>query len=1099
MHIVYREKRNIEESAIPTDLNQSPADIIVLSFSDSDLTAFSEGWERANKYSKGKFPNLRLANLQDLKHPLSVDTYIEKTLSRAKAVIIRLIGGVPYWEYGLNQVKKISKEKNIALAVLPADGREDKKLASYSNIPESTLKILNDFCNTGGSIATHAALAQISLTAGIYSSKVVGEKFMPIFGYWSPKKGIYSKIDPKELKRNSFVLITFYRSFITASDLNPIKVLINTLEKNNLPVVAIFIPSLKEPKSSKWIQKEIKNIRPLAIINATSFSSKIKDGSSPLDFEDVPVFQVSLSTNKRKSWIKENRGLSPTDMIMHVALPEIDGRLFAGVASFKERLKKNNKLEFFPIKHIANKERIEAIVKKVNGWIKLKKISNSKKKIAFIVSTYPGKPWFIGHAVGLDVFKSVESIMQDIGILDEKEKINFIKEMESNKIYISIDDYKNFLSTINKKLVKSINKVWGSPEKDKDFIDGKFLLKAFYYKNCLIALQPERGDIIDREHQYHDLDSVPKHSYVAFYFWIKHKFKTDVIIHVGAHGTLEWLPGKSVGLSKTCWPEILTDNTPVIYPFIINDPGESSQAKRRINALTIGHIPPRLKRAGKIKKLSYLETLLDEFSNADGLDPDRRERLKIKIREESKKLGLDNDLSIREKDNNDLTLTKIDKFVCDIKDSQFGSGLHIFGRISDKKYSFDIKKSIKKEKENIIKSISGCRIEPGPSGSPFKGRLDVLPSGRNLYSNDPSSIPSKAAYEQGSKLASEFLKRHLQDKGDHARTLLIDLWGSATMRTAGEEFSMALCLMGVSPTWVDSSDKVSGIEIITIPELNRPRVDVTLRISGLFRDIFPSLTQLYDQVINVLSKRYEYPEDNPFVNNTDIARIYGPKSGNYGLRMSSNIKEYTEDNRENYGEDWIESSAWSIVGNKSTYNRKGIENRIKEIESYVHVQDLKETDILLSSDYAKHQGGFIAAKNKIGGNLDAYNMDNTENNKSRIRSLKEELARVIYARASNTRWIKSMFKHRHRGASEIANTFENICMYAHLTDNISDQLLDLFFEATFGDQEVLSFIKQNNLEAYESMKSNFKKIHESGIWVSQRNSVIEKLYGSSEN
>ena len=234
---------------------------LFLSFSDSDLTAFSEGWERANKHSKGKFPNLRLANLQDLKHPLSVDTYIEKTLSKAKAVIIRVIGGVPYWEYGLNQVKKISKEKNIALAVLPADGREDKKLASYSNIPESTLKKLNDFCNTGGSIATHAALAQISFTAGIYSSKVVGEKFIPIFGYWSPKKGIYSKIDPKEFKRNSFVLITFYRSFITASDLNPIKVLINTLEKNNLPVVAIFIPSLKEPKSFKWIQKEITNIR----------------------------------------------------------------------------------------------------------------------------------------------------------------------------------------------------------------------------------------------------------------------------------------------------------------------------------------------------------------------------------------------------------------------------------------------------------------------------------------------------------------------------------------------------------------------------------------------------------------------------------------------------------------------------------------------------------------------------------------------------------------------------------------------------------------------------------------------------------------------
>ena len=1099
MHIVYREKRGLEESETPIDLDQSPADIIVLSFSDSDLTAFSEGWKRAYKHSKGEFPSLRLANLQTLKHPLSIDTYIEKTLSKSKAILMRIIGGVPYWEYGLNQVKKITEKKKIILAVLPADGRKDQRLSSYSNIPESTLKRLNDFCNTGGAIASQAALAQISLAAGIYSATVIGEKFIPTFGYWSPKKGIYTKIDSKKFKKDSFVLITFYRSFITASDLSPIKVMINTLEKNNIPVVACFVPSLKEPQSSEWIKSEIQNIRPSGIINATSFSGKGSDGSSPLDYGNVPVFQVSLSTNKKKSWAKENRGLSPTDMVMHVALPEIDGRLFAGVASFKEKLKENNKLEFFPIKHIPDKERINAIVKKVIGWTRLKRIQNTKKKIVFIISTYPGKPWLMGHAVGLDVFKSLESILQDLGISDKKEKIDFIKELDSKRINISVIEYKKYLSTLSVKLIKDIYKAWGTPQEDEDFNNGKFSLKAFFYKNCLIALQPERGNLVERENQYHDLDSVPKHSYIAFYFWIKHKFKTDVIVHVGAHGTLEWLPGKSVGLSKTCWPEVLTDNIPVIYPFIVNDPGESAQAKRRINALTIGHIPPRMVKTGKIKELSCLETLLDEFSNADGLDPSRRERLKLKIREETKRLGLEDDLGIIKNDDADKVLTKIDKFVCDIKDTQFGDGLHVYGRSTDNNYSFDIKKSITKERDNIVKSISGFRIEPGPSGSPFKGRLDVLPSGRNLYSNDPSSIPSKAAYDQGCKLASEFLKRHLQDNGDHARKILIDLWGSATMRTAGEEFSMALSLLGVSPIWVEGTDKVSGIEVITITELNRPRVDVTLRVSGLFRDIFPSLTQLYNQVINTLSERYEDSKDNPFINNIDKSRVFGPKVGNYGFRMKSNIEDYTKDNREGYGEAWIESSAWSIIGNKAVYNRKGIESRIKEINSYIHIQDLKETDILLSPDYAKHQGGFIAAKNKLGGKLNSYNMDNTENKTPKIRSLKEELAKVIYARASNTNWIKGMFKHGYRGASEIANTFENICMFAHLTNNISDHLLNLFFDATMGDQEVVSFMQKNNLEAYKSMKLNFIKIFESGLWVSKRNSVVEKLYNTNEN
>ena len=1097
MHIIFREKQGIEESETPIDLNHSPAKIIVLSFSDSDLTAFASGWKRAYKHTKGHFPSLRLANLQSLKHPLSVDTYIDKTLSKSKAVLIRVIGGVPYWEYGLNQVKLIAEKKNITLAVLPADGREDPKLFSYSNIPDSTLKILNNFCNTGGSIATHAALSQISMTAGIYSSIVTGEKFISKFGYWSPKKGIYSLIDNK-IKNKFSILVVFYRSFITSSDLNPMKVLTEEFEKKGLTVLLCFLPSLKEPESAEWIKKVIKKNNPSVIINATSFSSKGTDGSSPLDIGNVPIFQISLSTNKKKLWKNDNKGLSPTDMVMHVALPEIDGRLFAGIASFKEKHKRDKFLEYTPIKHVADRDRIREIVRKVKGWINLQKIKNKKKKITFILSTYPGKPWLMGHAVGLDVFQSVESILQDLGILGKKNKINFIKELNAKTITIPINRYNVYLSKLNKKVVNEVNKAWGSPKEDQNYNNGKFIFKAFFFKNCLIALQPERGDVLERENQYHDMDAIPKHSYIAFYFWIKSEFKTDLILHVGAHGTLEWLPGKSVGLSGECWPEILTAGIPVIYPFIINDPGEAAQAKRRINALTIGHIPPAMIKVSKVEKLNFLESLLDEFSNADGLDPFRRDRLKLKIREEVKKLGLENNLGILKDDNINNVLTKIDKFVCDVKDSQFGDGLHVYGRTSDKNYSFDVKESITREKENIIKCISGFRLEPGASGSPFKGRLDVLPSGRNLYSNDPFSIPSKSAFDQGCKLASDFLERNLQDTGDHAKKILIDLWGSATLRTAGEEFSMALFLLGIKPIWKKNSDRVSGIEVITLAELGRPRVDVTLRVSGLFRDIFPFLTKIYDQGINMLANRYECLEDNPFINIIDKNRVYGPKSGNYGLNMNSTIKEYTESNRKEYGDAWIESSAWSIVGNKTFYNKKGIESRVKEVNSYLHIQDLKETDILLSADYARHQGGFLAAKNNLGGVCNSYNVDNTEQNKIKIRSLNEELSKVIFSRAANPAWIKSMFKHKFRGAAEIANTFDNICLFAHLTNKISNELFDLFFDATINDETVFDFMSSNNPEALESMKKNFKNIIQSGLWVSKRNSISEKIYDSNE-
>ena len=1098
MHIIFREKQSIEEAETPIDLDQTPSDIVFLSFSDSDLNAFVSGWKRAFKLSKGNFPSLRLANLQNLKHPLSVDTYIEKTLSKAKAVIIRVIGGVPYWEYGLNQVQLVAEKKNIALAVLPADGRDDEKLSDYSNIPDSTLKILNNLCNAGGVVAAHAALSQIAITAGIYSSIVEGDKYIPKFGFWSPKEGVFREISKCKFTKRPLVLIVFYKSFITSDDLNPIVTLREEIQKNNLVALSCFLPSLKEPESSKWIQQVIKKVKPSAIVNATSFSSKGADGLSPLDIGNVPVFQISLSTNKRSLWKKENTGLSPTDMVMHVALPEIDGRLFVGVASFKEKYKKNKFLEFTQIKHKSDKERIVSIVKKIKGWIRLQKIRNSKKKISFILSTYPGKPWLMGHAVGLDVFESVEAILKDLKICESKKKINFAQELNTKTINLSIYKYKKYISTINKKLLNNVNKIWGDPENDINFKNNKFTFKAFFFKNCLIALQPERGDFSNRENQYHDLDMVPKHSYIAFYLWLNNEYQTDLILHVGAHGTLEWLPGKSVGLSNECWPEILTSCKPIIYPFIINDPGESAQAKRRINAVTIGHIPPAIVKVKKIQRLSILDSLLDEFSSAEGLDPVRREKLKLKIREEAKNLGLENDLGIFEDEDINTALNKIDKFVCSVKDSQFGDGLHVYGRSQKKDYSFNVKESIKKERENLIKSIEGYRLEAGASGSPFRGREDVLPSGRNLYSNDPLSIPTRLAYEQGCKIACEFLKKNLQDRGDHLKNILIDLWGSATLRTAGEEFSMALFLLGVKPTWKNGSDRVNGIEIITLAELGRPRVDVTLRVSGLFRDTFPSLTKLYDQAICILSKRYEDCEDNPFVANYETCRIFGPKPGNYGISIDSTIKEFTDNNKKQSGNAWIESTSWSIVGDKNFYNKTGIEKRVKEIESYVSIHDLRETDILLSADYAKHQGGFLAAKSNLGGKCSSYNVNSADPKKIEICSLKEELTKVIYSRASNTSWIKSMFRHKYRGAAEIANTFDNICLYAHLTDKISDNLLDLFFDSTLNNEEVIDFMTENNPEALTSMIKNFKKIFESGLWVSKRNSIIEKLYTLNE-
>ncbi|MGY4331654.1 cobalamin biosynthesis Mg chelatase CobN [Bradyrhizobium sp. LB7.2] len=328
----------------------------------------------------------------------------------------------------------------------------------------------------------------------------------------------------------------------------------------------------------------------------------------------------------------------------------------------------------------------------------------------------------------------------------------------------------------------------------------------------------------------------------------------DAVVHMGAHGTLEWLPGKSVALSQTCWPEALTGDLPVIYPFIVNDPGEAAQAKRRIGAVTIGHLPPPLAASAVPDGLRRLEQLLDEYSTADGLDPARRQRLIAAIRDEARAAGLEDDLGLDAAAAPAEAIPRIDRFVCDLKESQFGDGLHVFGRgpCGDA------------ERDALRAVLAGQRVAPGPSGSPYRGRQDVLPTGRNLFAVDPRAVPTPSAHAQGIKLAEELLRRHLQDHGDWPKGLVVDLWGSATMRTAGEEFAMALHLAGLAPRWDHASGRVTGYDIIAPAELGRPRIDVTLRVSGLFRDVFAGLAQLFEAASEALATREDEGDENPY-------------------------------------------------------------------------------------------------------------------------------------------------------------------------------------------------------------------------------------------
>ena len=913
MHVVFRESHGLEETETPVDLCQDPADLAVLSFSDSDLGAFAEGWHRA----AGGLPTLRLANLAALRHPLSVDTYVERTLGGAKGILVRLIGGVPYWAYGLGQVETLARARGIALAVLPADGRPDARLDAASTLPVSTLRRLAALCDAGGAVAAQAALAQLALAAGLYAGPVAGAKAVPEMGGWTPAAGV---CDPAAAPAEGrpVVVVTFYRAYVTAADLAPIEALFAALTERGFAVMGLFAPSLKARGAAEWVAAQIRALAPVAVVNATAFSAR-DGGTSPLDAGGVPVFQVALATSTEAAWREAERGLSPADLAMHVVLPEVDGRIFAGAVSFKEAAERDAALQFARVAHRAEPGRVAAAADRVAGWVRLAALAPAQRRVALVLSTYPGRDWQMAHAVGLDALASAEAMLEDLCEAGYAVAAGApLAQALAETVAWPVAMYRAALARLPQRLQRELA-VWGEPEDDPACDGLAFRFQAVRRGSALVALQPERGAAETRVDEYHDLRRVPRHGYVAFYLWLQ--AEADALVHIGAHGTLEWLPGKAVALSEACWPEALTGPLPVIYPFIVNDPGEAAQAKRRIGAVTLGHVPPPLRAAGTPERLARLEALLDEFSNADGLDPRRRGRLIGDIRDEARAAGVEADLRLDPGLAATDAITRIDRFVCDVKESQFGDGLHVWGRgtpgtagepvsaesawarrvdgpgatpdegpagvstpVRARPAPMDgrdcaptlgpgaslvapppalqhfpagrsapagheggettavaaraapsgqargaaalgrrgldapggrpppvkLAASAEAERKALLTALAGRRIEPGPSGSPFRGRADVLPTGRNLFTTDPRAVPTRAAHAQGVRLAAELVRRHLQDQGDWPRGLVVDLWGSATMRTAGEEFAMALHLLGARPVWDEGSGRVSG-------------------------------------------------------------------------------------------------------------------------------------------------------------------------------------------------------------------------------------------------------------------------------------------------
>src|ERR1700730_5642693 len=921
MHLLRTEQRSLDEAEAAVDLGQTPAGILFLSFSDSDLglVAAAAAGRPANAMS------LRLANLGMLKHPYSVDLYVETAASQARFVLVRLLGGLDYWRYGVEEFFRAARAQNFALAIVPGDAMDDPRLDAASTVNGANLRYIHAAFQHGGTEQIAALLDSIESRASpprAWQEPAAPAAIAPAGRFEAGCR----RLDGAMGK----ALIVFYRSFMVAGDTAPVGALADALAARGLDVTAIFVTSLKDPDAVAWVRAELAREKPDVIVNTTGFSARLDTEGGVLDGACAPVLQAIFAGATEAQWQANARGLGAADLAMNVVLPEMDGRLITRAIACKAEARHRADLEFTPRIHAPLPSRVSFVADLAAAWVKLRKTPRAARKIACVLSDYPSRQGRGGYAVGLDTAKSVASIAGSmrgdgygIGPLPRTDELMRRLEEGASTERLKLADYVLALDAMPPAFVESMRAQWGNPEAAAD--DDAFTFPVARAENLIVALQPDRGIAANRRTDYHNTGLPPCHSYVAFYVWLRQHEKIDAMIHCGTHGTLEWLPGKAAALMDDCAPEAVLGPLPFIYPFTVNNPGEAAQAKRRICALTIGHMTPPLTQAGSHGVTLEIEALFDEYAIAESLDPKRARLLAQAILARAKETGLFQDSGLKDGAGPGDALRQLDAWLCDLKDMRIADGLHVFGQSpvaslrdatvaaltqtlqpsrEDTGAGDDVSARLtalidrcgEAERDSLLAALDGRLVAPGPGGAPSRGRIDVLPTGRNLYGIDPRGVPTRTAWEIGQRAAQEVLNRHVQDHGDWPKRIVMDLWASATMRTGGDDLAQAFALIGVRPIWDDASSRVTGFNIVPPACLTHPRVDVTLRISGLFRDVFPAQIALFDQAVRAVSELDEEDDVNPLAAARRLApgiplRVFGAAPGIYGIGLTRAIDE----------------------------------------------------------------------------------------------------------------------------------------------------------------------------------------------------------------
>ena len=1105
MHLLQTTSATLDDIVEPSDLGQTPGDIVVLSFADSDLSGLASAYAA----EKENLPSLRLAHLRDLRHPMSIDLWIDKCARHAKVIVVRLLGGLDWWRYGVDALSAMARERDITLAVLPGEDRDDKRLDEASTLAPGELAALLAYFREAGRENLRALLRRLATYAG-YSFPAQVPRALPRMGGYLPGTGAVSLDQLCAASGRAVVPILFYRALL-AADTAPIDSLCGALAARGLAPAPLFVPSLKDSEASAFVRDALQRLAPAVVVTTTAFAAGGDGEASALDATDAPILQGVIATTRRAAWQESPRGLGPADLAMHVVLPELDGRVLLGAIAFKDPLPADDALGFTAFASRPEPDRIAIVADRVAALVRLRRLPRGERRVAILMPDYPAAGGRTGYAVGLDVPQSIVALLSDLAaagydVRDRTENSRaLLKQLElgAREPALSLAGYSRLLAELPAEIGRRITAAWGDRENDPDFRDGAFRFRAGRFGNILVALPPERGNVHERRASYHDPALPPRHGLIAFGLWLRHSFKADLLLHMGAHGTLEWLPGKAVALTGACFPEAVVGPLPVIYPFIVSNPGEAAQAKRRIAAVTIGHLPPPLTEGSLSGAARELERLVDEYAIADGLDRRRRERLAKLIIDTARDSGLACEAGAERDLHPDEALRKIDAWLCDLKDLAIKDGLHVYGRIFAETTDPQWQASADAEREALITALDGKRVAPGPAGSPQRGRRDVVPTGRNLFTADPRLLPTPTAMELGRLAAGEVIRLYLQTHGEMPRALVIDLWGSATLRTGGEEIAQGLALMGCHPVWDGATGRVTGIEVLPCAAMGRPRVDVTWRISGLFRDLFPAQIALLDAATRLVAEREEDGDENPLAAAARVARggrldrIFGNAPGAYGAGAEDLLGCDTDE--ADIGAAYLAATSHAYGGAEGEGRPDvGFAKQVASADLLLHPSNDPTRDLLEGAEDVAHIGGFAAAASLLGRAPDFVVLDTTNPGQPRARTLPQALARIVRGRATNPLFIEGMMRHGARGAAELAETVDRLVDFAETTGAVSSALFDLVHETYLADPEIREFLLRENPDAAQTIAERLEGARRKGLWHPRRNDIaLTKMHAEA--